>query len=70
MTKMSKKEDLENAVWLNTKEAATYLSISPTALRICVHRGSVPFYKFRSSLRFKRTELDRLIESSKREGFR
>jgi excisionase family DNA binding protein len=65
-----KHDGLENAVWMNTAEAAAYLRISPGALRNCVHKGSVPYYKFLRSLRFKRTELDRLLESTKRGGFR
>ena len=65
-----KGESLEKAVWMNTQEAARYLRISPGALRNQVHRGEVPFYKFRRSLRFKRTELDRLIESTRRGGYR
>lgn len=65
-----KQVGLEMAVWLSTNEAAAYLRISPGALRNCVHRGSVPFYKFRRSLRFKRTELDRLLESTKCGGLR
>lgn len=62
--------NLEKAVWLNTQEAAAYLRISPQALRNHVYRGDVPFYKFRRSLRFKRTELDRLLEGTRRGGFR
>jgi len=61
---------LERAMWMNTQEAARYLRISPGALRNHVSRGDVPFYKFRRTLRFKRTELDRLIEGSRQGGWR
>ncbi len=57
--------ELEQLVWLNTNEAASYLRISPGALRVHVYRGDVPYYKFRRRLRFKRIELDRLIESTR-----
>ena len=59
---------LEKTVWLTTKEAAAYLRISANALRTHVYRGDVPYYKFLRSLRFKRTELDRLLEGTKRGG--
>lgn len=68
--KNTDEESLEKAVWMSTQEAATYLRISPQALRNHVYRGDVPHYKFRRSLRFKRTELDRLLEGTKRGGFR
>ncbi|MBY0471522.1 helix-turn-helix domain-containing protein [bacterium] len=68
--KNSNQDALEKAVWLNTQEAARYLRISPQALRNHVYRGDVPFYKFRRSLRFKRTELDRLLEGTKQGGWR
>ena len=50
--------------WLSTKEAATYLSLTENALRICVHRGQVKAYKFGSRLRFKLIEL-RQVPSTK-----
>jgi len=49
---------------MTTKEAATYLRLSPTALRIAVSRGEVLARKFRGKLYFKRRELDALIENS------
>ncbi len=43
--------------WLSTDEAATYLGLTPNALRICVHRGQVRAYKFGRRLRFRVEEL-------------
>lgn len=52
-------------VWLNSKEAAEYLRISENNLRTKVSRGEVPVSgRLGRSLRFKREELDRLLESS------
>lgn len=39
--------------WLSTKEAAHFLSLSENALRILVHRGQVPVFKFGRRLRFR-----------------
>ena len=48
--------------WYTTKEAASYLRISPNALRIMVHRGKVRAYKLGTRLRFKINDLDFLIK--------
>lgn len=50
--------------WMTTKEAAFYLRISPTALRIAVSRKEIFARKFRGKLYFKKVELDFLIENS------
>lgn len=39
--------------WLTTQEAAHYLSVTPNALRIMVHRNQVKSYKFGKRLRFR-----------------
>ncbi|MGE3974760.1 MAG: helix-turn-helix domain-containing protein [Bdellovibrionales bacterium] len=47
---------IENRIareWLSTKEAAHFLSVSPNALRIMVHRDQIKVYKFGRRLRFK-----------------
>ena len=48
---MTKEETDE---WHTTKEAGSYLRISPNALRIMVHRGTIKAYKLGTRLRFKR----------------
>lgn len=57
----------KNLIWLNTKEAAEYLRITPNNLRVMVYRGVLFPYKLNNRNRFKKIELDKLIESSKRE---
>lgn len=47
--------------WLSTKEAAYFLSITPNALRIMVHRGQVQVYRFGRRLRFRVLDCRRLI---------
>lgn len=59
-----------DCVWMSSKEAASYLRIPVGSLRNQVSRGTLPYYKFRRSLRFKRTELDRFIEGTRRGGWR
>lgn len=39
--------------WLATEDAAHFLSITPNALRIMVHRDQIKAYKFGRRLRFK-----------------
>ncbi len=39
--------------WLSTDEAASFLSITPNALRIMVYREQIKAYKFGRRLRFK-----------------
>lgn len=46
----------QNEKWLATEEAAHFLSISPNALRIMVHRDQIRAYKFGRRLRFKRSD--------------
>lgn len=48
--------------WLSTKEAARYLSLTPNALRILVHRGRVVAYKLGGRLRFRLDDLRNLLQ--------
>lgn len=59
------REGEEEFCWLNSKQAAVYLSISENALRIMVHRRQVLFYKIRSRLRFKANDLDSIVKTRK-----
>ena len=51
-------------VWLDSKEAAEYLRISVNNLRVKVSRGEIPINgKLGRTWRFRREELDKLLES-------
>lgn len=70
-------QSFDNSDWLNASEAAYYLRIfskdgSPCAARIrnLVNLGRIPFYKPYGRLLFKKSELERLIESSRKGGFK
>jgi excisionase family DNA binding protein len=52
--------------WLNTNEAASYLRITPNALRILVHRGRVQAFKLGSRLKFRLRDLRSVL--SRKEG--
>lgn len=54
----------ENYNWMTTSEAATYLRKSSNAIRTAVCRGHITARKFHRRLYFKKSELDRLIETS------
>ena len=53
-----------NLKWMTTNEAAIYLRKSSNAIRTAVCRGQLVARKFQRRLYFKRSELDRLIETS------
>lgn len=57
-----------NLKWMTTNEAAFYLRKSANAIRTAICRGQIKAYKFRRRLYFKRSELDRLLETSSTVG--
>ncbi len=54
------------AVLLTLAQAATYLGLTPDALKAKVHMGKVPIVEIDSKLRFDRQDLDRMIDQNKR----
>jgi len=53
----------ENLKWLKTKETAEYLRTTPKQIRKWVYQGRLKAYKlFGKSLRFKKSDLDQLLE--------
>lgn len=54
----------DNRIWLSTDEAAQYLGKSKNALWILLCRGYLVKRKWRRRLYFKKSELDRLLETS------
>jgi len=64
----SNENAMNNLVWMNSKEAASYLRISTGALRAHIYKGQLPFYKLKNRLRFKRTDLDRMLENTRQGG--
>lgn len=64
--------DFTGLDWLNTEEAAIYLRLltkkghpCKERLRNLVNKGRVPFYKPFGRLMFRRSELQKLIETSR-----
>lgn len=61
------KKLFDNRIWLTTKEASEYLRLSENAFRIFSSRYKVPKYLLGSkSVRYKASDLDRLMTLSKR----
>ena len=58
----------DNLVWMTSEEAAKYLRKTIGALRTAVCRGQIRARKWRRRLFFKRSELDRMLESSQQIG--
>lgn len=54
----------ENQIWLTSIEAADYLRVTYGALRLMVYRGTLKPYKLGRRSRFRKEELDKLLESS------
>lgn len=48
--------------WFGTEKAAAFLDITPNALRIMVHRGTIKVYRLGRRLRFKLTDLRALLQ--------
>lgn len=55
----------DKRTWLNTKELAVYLGTSVGSVRNMAWRGQLTSYRFLKVLLFKKTEVDRLIESGR-----
>ena len=57
----------ENSKWLTTDETAKYLRVAPKQIRKWVYQGRLEAYKlFKKSLRFKKSDLDLLIEGGRK----
>ena len=62
----SKNPFFEKSQWLTAEEAAEYLRLpSVGMIRYLVCERRIPFYKLGRSLRFKASDLDSVIESSR-----
>lgn len=53
---------LENVRWLTTLEAAQYLRVSVSSIKMMVYRGTIRVRKLGRRNRFLREELDRAIK--------
>lgn len=62
-------EIFENQVWLNSEDAAIYLCRSVGQLRNMVYRRQIKPRKYVGRLYFRKSELDRVVESSNKRGF-
>lgn len=51
-----------NDKWLTTVEAAEYLGTTPAKLRNDTHLGKVKFYKYGRLNRYRKADLDSLLE--------
>lgn len=63
---MATREEIRTEkVWLTPEQAAPFLGLpSVRALYQAVRRGQVPAHRLGRRLRFRREELDRLLETS------
>lgn len=57
-------KSLNEKIWLTTTEAASYLGKSKNALWLLVSRGLLIKRKWQGRLYFKRSEIDRLLETA------
>lgn len=62
--------DLTSKKWLNMKEAITYLGFGSKGLfQEWRETGQLPYYKPGRNILYKRTDLDKIMESHKQGGF-
>lgn len=62
--------DLTSKKWLNMKEAITYLGFGSKGLfQEWRETGRLPYYKPGRNILYKRTDLDKIMESHKQGGF-
>lgn len=54
-------ENQENCIWLSTKDVSRIFSLTENAIRIMVYRKQIKPYKLGRRLRFKASELERLL---------
>ena len=54
-------ENRKKEEYLDTKDAALFLSLTPNAVRIRVHRGQIKAYRLGKRLRFRREDLQTLL---------
>ena len=54
----------ENLVWMNSKEAASYIRVSQAQLRKLVWQKKILAYKFLGRLRFLKSNLDLVMKPS------
>jgi len=64
LNKDKEKLFFENLIWLTTKEAAEYLRISVGSLKNLIYRRKIIPRKLGRLNRFKKSDLDRLLELS------
>ncbi len=67
---MNAPQEFERLKWLNAKEAADFLRTSVPAIRNLVWRRRLFAYKPNGRLLFRKSDLDRLIEGSRKGEFR
>ena len=60
------KYDTSTTVWMDSEEAAFFLRTNvKTLLNLC-NSGKIPYYKFGRLNRYKRNELEQMLECQKR----
>lgn len=53
-----------NLEWMDSKEASEYLRTTIGSLRNMVYRGQLPAKKLGNRLRFKKSDLENLLDNS------
>lgn len=59
----NKAEENTEALWLNPAEAALYLKIKKSSIYQLTHKHKVKFYRVGAGLRFRKEDLDDLLQA-------
>lgn len=66
---ISKQEHFGNAdMYLTVKQVSHYLQIKPSTIYAWVVQGRIPFVKIHGVVRFRQEEIDRWVESFRKDG--
>lgn len=59
---LRKGQDRPQAILWNTPELAAYLNVKEGTIRYWVHIGYIPYIKFQSLVRFRKTDIDAWLD--------
>ena len=59
---LRKVQDRPEAILWNTPELAAYLNVKETTIRYWVHVKYIPYIKFQSLVRFRKTDIDAWLD--------
>jgi len=66
ITKIVKSKNEDSEVWLRTRDVCKLLKVSASTLQNLRNNGKMPFKKLNGIILYKRTDIESLIDNSKK----